>query len=201
MSVSQAFETACADTRLEPQFRVVSIGGERKAFRLEAIYWTVMDMIARRNRRTLSAEIAATLARIGGRANQSAHLRARCAADLLDLLELAEARSATPSWRAVIDGMPQPAFVMTRGLRVLQANAAMRRLLEERGLALDGAASPIMLEAPPALAERVRSETGAVGVCNAVLRDGVRRCVLRTRIVSAGATPGSLLLGFPDSEA
>ena len=97
MSVVQdpsAFDLARADPRLEQQFRVISIGGERKAFRLEAVFWTVMRRVALRNKRSLAAEMAAALGRLSQRANQSAHLRARYAADLLDLLELAEANAA-----------------------------------------------------------------------------------------------------------
>lgn len=202
MSVAQdtsAFDLARADPRLEQQFRVISIGGERKAFRLEAVFWTVMRLVARRNKRTLPAEMAAALGRLGQGSNQSAHLRARYAADLLDLLELAEANTARPDWAGVVEAMPQPAVVLTRTLKVLQANAAMRTLLAQRGVPLKADAVPTV-DVPPAIAERLGEEAGAAAGCNAIFRDGAGRCVVRTRFVSATAGGGPLLLGFPDLE-
>jgi len=201
MSVAQdpsAFDVARADPRLEPQFRVVSIAGERKAFRLEAVFWTVMGLVARRNKRSLPAEMAAALGRLGQRSNQSAHLRARYAADLLDLLELAEANVSRPDWAVVVDAMPQPAMVLTRTLKVVQLNPPMRALLGQRGLSLKIGAQPVV-EVPPAIGDRLGSEAGAIGACNAIIRDGAGRCVVRTRFVSAGGG-GPLLLGFPDDD-
>ncbi|MGA0604089.1 hypothetical protein ACO2Q3_25515 [Caulobacter sp. KR2-114] len=194
-----AFDIARSDPRLEPQFRVISIAGERKAFRLESVFWTVMGLVARRNRRSLAEEMAAALGRLGQRVNQSAHLRARYAADLLDLLEIAETNGARPDWAAVVDAMPQPAVVLTRTMKVLQLNAPMRALLNQRGLPLKASTQPV-IDVPPAIAERLGVETGAVGGCNAIFRDGAGRCVVRTRFVSAAGGAGPLLLGFPDLE-
>jgi len=202
MSVAQdpsAFDIAKVDPRLEQQFRVVSIDGERKAFRLEAVFWTVMRLVARRNKRSLPAEMAAALGRLGHGSNQSAHLRARYAADLLDLLELAEANAVRPDWAGVVEAMPQPALVMTRTLRVLQVNAPMRSLLAARGVPLKTDGLP-MVDVPPAIAERLGEELGASAGCNAIFRDGAGRCVVRTRFVSASGGASPLLLGFPDFE-
>ncbi len=44
-----------ADERLALKFRVLSIEGKRRAFRLEAIFWSALEFIAARRRRSATA--------------------------------------------------------------------------------------------------------------------------------------------------
>ncbi|HWA62978.1 MAG TPA: ribbon-helix-helix domain-containing protein [Caulobacteraceae bacterium] len=195
-----AVEAPPSDRRVEPQFKVVSLGGERKAFRLEGVFWTAMETIARLNRRSLPAEIAATLAKAGPGSNQSAYLRARCAADLLDLWSVAEARSAAPAWDRVIDTMPCAAFVASRTGRVLKLNAAMVALLARKDVAASNEVPP-GLELAAQVAARLKDGDEDTIVCNAVFRQGERRAVVRARLVNAGPDARSMVLGFADDAA
>jgi predicted DNA-binding ribbon-helix-helix protein len=189
--------------RLAPRFRVVSIAGERRAFRLEQVFWTALAAIARRNRRDLAGEIAASLRRAPANLNASAMLRASVTADLLDLWELAEARAVRPAWGRVIAALPTPAFAATPSQAVAALNEPMRAVLERRGLPLSasGPESTLGVElAAGAVTQLLRSDRGDFLVCNAVFRSGPHRASCRTRVVQAddGRAERRLILGFPE---
>lgn len=191
------------DDRLAQRFRVVSISGERRGFRLEQVFWTALAAIAMRNRRSVAGEIAATLRRSPGNLNSSAMLRASLAADLLDLWDLAEARSARPAWGKVLAALPTPAFAATRSQAVAGLNEPMRVLLEQRGLPRSacGPESPLSVElAAGAVAQLMKAERGDFLVCSAVFRSGAHRATCRTRVVQADDDKAGhrLILGFPE---
>jgi predicted DNA-binding ribbon-helix-helix protein len=125
------------ELRLSPHFRALSIGGARKGFRLEAIYWEALEAIAQRNGRSLTEEVAATLARIGPSGNDAATLRASITADLHDLWKVAAARQARLDWTRVIDEVPGLAFAMTHSQNLVAAGARLRERLKILGGTMD----------------------------------------------------------------
>jgi predicted DNA-binding ribbon-helix-helix protein len=203
MSLALDRKAPGADPRLSPRFRTLTIGGVRRAFRLEGAFWSALGAIAARNRRTLASEIAVRLAGAPDEANHSGRLRAGAAADLLDLWETAEANTVKPQWARVVQAIPSPAFAATGSGRVLALNAGMRGLLARRGLP-DGAlakASGIAVElAAGAIFQANRASREAPVVCNAVFRAGEARALAKVRIVlaDAGQEPARLIIGFPE---
>lgn len=195
---SAAFDENVRDQRLQPQFRIIAVRGERKAFRLERVFWQAMEAIARRNRRALSEEIAVTLAQVSPSINQSAHLRARCASDLLDLWELAESRNVTPTWRRVVEAMPGAAFAMTRSQLLLCLNGSMREHLRRKGVPLadDAGERSMKLELAPAVIVQLRDSSGEPVECNMVFGVGAHRCVCRVRLVASNTAAEPLVIGF-----
>src|SRR5579863_10398245 len=129
MSASLQTPEPTEDDRLAPRFRVVSIAGERRGFRLEQVFWSALAAIATRNRRSLAGEISATLRRTPGNLNASAMLRASLTADLFDLWDMAEGRAVRPAWGKVLAALPTPAFAATRAQAVAALNEPMRALL------------------------------------------------------------------------
>ena len=186
------------------RFRAIAVAGKRRGFRLESIFWSALEVIASRNRRTLPGEIAETLRDAQDHQNASALLRARVAADLIDLWSLAEARSAAPAWGKVLMAMPTPAFALSRSEAVAAINEPMRRLLERRGLppVADNPDGAIKVEFPtPILTRQLGLEPGAGLICNATFKAAGRLAPLRVRLVRAGdgRDEDKLTLGFPDA--
>jgi predicted DNA-binding ribbon-helix-helix protein len=129
------------DLRLSPHFRALSIGGARKGFRLEAVYWEALNAIAARNGRSLTEEVAATLKRLGSGGNDAAALRASVTADLYDLWKVAAARQARLDWTKVIDELPGLVFAVTPSQNLIAINARLRDRLKILGGEMDGAAA------------------------------------------------------------
>jgi predicted DNA-binding ribbon-helix-helix protein len=203
MSLALDRKTPATDARLAPRFRTLTIGGVRRAFRLEGAFWAAIAAIAERNRRTLAAEIGARLAGAPDEANHSGVLRAGVASDLLDLWETAEASAAKPQWARVVQAIPSPAFAATGSGRMLALNEAMRGLLAKRGLpdtALSKAPAVAVELAAGAIFQANRASREAPVVCNAVFRAGEARAVARVRIVlaDAGQDQARLIIGFPE---
>jgi predicted DNA-binding ribbon-helix-helix protein len=190
------------DVRLSPRFRVFPIGGERRGFRLEQVFWNALAAIAERNRRDLAGEIAATLRRAPAELNASATLRASAVADLMDLWELAEAKAARPSWGKVIKALPYPAFAATRSLTLAALNDSMRVYLERRGLHAPvgpGRSATVEL-ADGAIVQLLKAEPDGYVICNAVFRSGQHRALSRVRVVQVDGDRSEprLMLGFPE---
>jgi predicted DNA-binding ribbon-helix-helix protein len=193
-------DAAPCDSRLAPRFRVLSIAGARRAFRLEAVFWSALAAIAALNRRPLAAEIAARLTDAPDAANHSALLRAGAVADLLELWETARAHAAKPMWTKVLAAMPGPAFAATGSGRLVALNAPMRGLLERHGLAPAPLAQASVELAAGALGQLSKAHLDQPVVCNAVFRAERSRAACRVRIVLAepGQTDSRLIIGFPE---
>lgn len=186
-------------------FRVLSIGGARKAFRLETVFWEALEALAKRNGRTLAAEVEARLVEAPDHLNQSSALRANLAAELLALWRRAENRALRPEWSAMVAAVPAPAFVISRRSVLLSANEPLLTYLQsqrlDRGVPLNTlqGAMELTVQAPPsAIAEFAgRSERKFVS-CNVVFAFGHHRISCRTRLLPVeGPTPeAAALLGF-----
>jgi predicted DNA-binding ribbon-helix-helix protein len=193
--------------RFRLQFRVLMIGGARKAFRLEAVFWEGLEVLARRNGRTLAGEVEARLAAAPEHLNQSSALRTSLAGDLFDLWKTADARVARPQWASLVAAMPAPAFVISRRSVLLAANEPLLSYLQRQrpgaGLPLNTipGALDLGVDTPPsAVSELVAGAGRRFVTCNVVFRTGVQRITCRVRLVpvegSSVETPA--VLGFVD---
>jgi predicted DNA-binding ribbon-helix-helix protein len=187
-----------------PRFRVVSIDGKRRGFRLESIFWSALELIASHHGRTLPAQIASILQGVDDDANASAAVRSSVAAELIDISEIGKASAVNPSWEKVLTAMPHPAFALTRNQAIVALNDPMWAFLESRGLPRAPAAPNEVLGVEltaAALARRHGVDPGDFVLCNAVFRVGGRLTNCRVRIIQAAGDAGDrrLMLGFPDA--
>jgi predicted DNA-binding ribbon-helix-helix protein len=159
-------------------FRVLSIGGARKGFRLEMIYWQALDVLAARNGRNLAAEVQARLAGAPEGVNHSSVLRASIAADLMGAWKQAEAEALRPDWSAMIAALPSPAFLVSRRSVLLAVNEPLLSMLQslrsEPGLpwnTIQGALT-LSVQVPPAGGAELASGHRRFVICTVVFSGG-----------------------------
>lgn len=181
--------------RLTPHFRALPMGGARKAFRLEEIYWEALEAIARRNHRTLTEEVAATLARAGEGGNDAAALRASITSDLFDLWQIAAARHVRFDWARVIEEMPAQAFVVTASQALVAANPRLLRALHPFGVGRNKEALKVSID--PTVIAQVERRGGFVD-CQVCFFEGGARAIRRARLgpASDSAAAHNILLGY-----
>jgi predicted DNA-binding ribbon-helix-helix protein len=201
VAAERTVDTPSVDARLLPRFRVLTIEGVRRAFKLEPVYWSALSVLAARRRRTLAAEVVERLKSAPPGTNQSAFLRASVAGDLYDSWQVQQARTSTVGWANVVDAIAEPAFAATVGGRLTAINPPMLALLRARGLPFKGDASDISLElAPGALTLLNNGRRAEPVVCSAGFRIAGHRVSCRVRVVPSRSGPadsgGSLLIGF-----
>jgi predicted DNA-binding ribbon-helix-helix protein len=190
------------DPRLAPHFRALPIGGTRKAFRLEAIYWEALEAVAQRNGRNMTEEVAATLGRIGEAGNEAAALRASITADLLDLWRVAAARQAKIDWTRVLDEVPGLAFTMTPSQNLIAVNAGLRERLKILGgdITQAAAATELRISLDPAVVTQIERKRGFLD-CSVCFHRGGWKSVRRARLGpgSESLAGGTVLLGFVEA--
>ena len=185
-------------------FRVLSIGGARKAFRLEMIYWRALELMAERNGRSVAAEVEARLGQ-AEHPNQTSLLRANLTSDLFEAWQEAEAQLSRPDWSAMVAALPTPAFLVSRRSVLLAVNEPLLVMLQSLRSApgtpfntLQGAAD-LRVQVPDSAGAELRAgaERKFV-VCNVTFKGQDQRIVCRARMISAqGASPGAAnLLGL-----
>jgi predicted DNA-binding ribbon-helix-helix protein len=196
---------AAEDPRNRLHFRVLAIGGARKAFRLEMIYWEALELLAARNGRSIAAEAQARLGGAPENLNQASVLRTSLTADLLDAWKESEARAAHPDWSAMIAALPTPAFLVSRRSVLLSVNAPLLSVLQAvrapNGVPLDTVegAMNLRIEVPPSVAvELGRSGGRKFVLCTVTFAAQGQRIACHARLLPAqGATPDAAnLLGL-----
>jgi predicted DNA-binding ribbon-helix-helix protein len=195
------------ESRFRPQFRVLMIGGARKAFRLESAFWNALEVLSRRNGRSLAGEVEARVAASPSDLNASSALRASLAAELMDLWAQAESRIARPQWPALVAAVPAPAFIVSRRSVLMAVNEPLLTYLEGqrpgRGVPLNTlpGALDMSVETPPsAIAELVADPTRRFVTCNVVFKSQGRRVGCRVRLspIDGATLDTPALLGFID---
>lgn len=186
-------------------FRVLSLDGARKAFRLEMIYWEALAVLAAHNGRTVPAEVQARLANAPGDLNQSSVLRAGITADLLSGWKAAEARAARPDWSAMIAALPAPAFLASRKSVLLAVNEPLLSVLQglrhEPGVPLNTLEGALQLSVqlpPSAVAELGPASNRKFVISTATFAANGQRIACRVRLTAAQGTQleAAYLLGF-----
>lgn len=189
-------------------FRVLTIDGARKAFRLEMIYWRALDVLASQNGRSVAAEVQARLANAPEDLNQSSVLRASLTADLLESWKDAEERAIRPDWSAMIAALPSPAFLVSRRSVLLAVNEPLLTVLQglraEPGVPLNTLEGAVKLsvEVPPSAAAQLSPGSGRKFViCKVAFAAQGQRIACHARMVPVqGANlEAANLLGFLES--
>ena len=113
----------------EGKLRVLQRGGQRVAVKLEAIFWSQLDEIARDSDTSTSKLVFALLERAGPTKNKTAVLRCYC-------LDRARAKSASAMLQAtsfdllgIVAACPVPVAVITAGLKIAAYNPSFSTLI------------------------------------------------------------------------
>ncbi len=123
----------------ETRFRILRVGGRRRAFSLEPVFWSILEQAARAHGRRLNDHVLAVVGDAAG--NATALLRAHAAAwieaEHRRLSDLGLAALA----RRIVNTVPSPAFVIDQHTRIVAHNGAFLDLAGDR----EGAAPPLPL--------------------------------------------------------
>jgi predicted DNA-binding ribbon-helix-helix protein len=207
MSSIEALADALApeEARSRLHFRVLTIDGARKAFRLEMIYWEALELLAARNGRTVAAEAQARLAHAPANLNLASALRTSLTSDLLDGLREREAEAARFDWSAVVAALPTPAFLVSRRSVLLTVNAPLLSALQQMrgpsGVPLDTVegAMRLSVEIPPSALVALGGSAGRKFVlCTASFAAQGQRIACHARLLpaDAGGSDSANLLGL-----
>jgi predicted DNA-binding ribbon-helix-helix protein len=122
----------------DPVFRVVTHQGERYAFKLEDIFWKIIQLAATGKQQRLGAFISSLLPAYADTANKSSVLRVYAAQWLSQRLAEAATKSLNPKLPdKIVKSLPLACFTMDNHNRITSQNEPFLDLL--RGL-IDGGA-------------------------------------------------------------
>lgn len=184
------------------KFRVLRLGGSRKAFRLETPFWQALEIIAREKGRTLEEEVRSKLDSLAEGANQSSALRVGAIEDMIAFWQVAESRASRLSWTHVLEASPSPAFALTESRRIICANAALVKAVRGHRLAAEAGPTEIAIELPAQAVEEALRSGGHV-LTTALFRSGPFRFSARTRLAGHidGSDANRVVIGFLEGSA
>jgi predicted DNA-binding ribbon-helix-helix protein len=105
----------------------LKIGGRKRAFSLEPVFWEALDEIAQRNSDRLGASITRLLGD-GPHRNAASILRTGATGWLLQEYRKLSARDYKSLGQRIVDSIPVPAFVMDQRKEILAFNRAFLHL-------------------------------------------------------------------------
>jgi predicted DNA-binding ribbon-helix-helix protein len=111
----------------ESRFRILSIDGKRRAFKLEAAFWQALQEMAHAKGERLSLLISGLLSEAANE-NASSILRVAAASWLLETVKKQEERSIGARWQRIIDLIEQPAFIINQAKQIVLFNRPMQTL-------------------------------------------------------------------------
>lgn len=132
-------EKASPNSVLEPRFRLLTIAGRRRAFKLEPVFWRALEQMARQREERLPTLVAQLIGDEAG--NATARLRVAAVEWYAQQAHANRLQNLKGLWQRVIDLMIEPAFIIDQSKQILFFNAAMRALV-----AISGAKSQLHLE-------------------------------------------------------
>ncbi|KFC64582.1 hypothetical protein FG93_05178 [Bosea sp. LC85] len=115
----------------EPRLRLVTIGGRRRAFKLEPQFWQALERMARVRRERLSALVAHLLSGDGG--NATARLRVAAIEWFMGESHASQSQDLKSRWQRIIDLIIEPAFIINQQKQILLFNGPMRAFAASAG--------------------------------------------------------------------
>jgi predicted DNA-binding ribbon-helix-helix protein len=109
------------------RLRILKIGGRKRAFSLEPVFWEALDEIARTKKHRLGTYVAGLLGD-GPLRNASSVLRSGAVGWLLDEYRKLSERDYSGLGQRIVDSIPVPAFVMNQRKEILAFNRAFLQL-------------------------------------------------------------------------
>ena len=191
------------------EFRALTFQHKRHAFKLESIFWRVLEAAANANSMSLAQFISNVVSAPCDRSNKASMLRVAAAQWLMSrLLAVSEKSMSQKTVARVIKTSPVPAFIVSNTQAIEAPNEAFMRMLdgfEDEGLG--SARSDISLRFRSdvaSLLQRCKSNAAGYLVDELVFQVGQQRRILRARIAaieSINAQPLGFVVYIADEKA
>jgi|GEM_PF-732288 Uncharacterized protein related to arylsulfate sulfotransferase involved in siderophore biosynthesis len=117
---------------LEPHFRAVGAGAERRGIRLERIYWDCLGRMAGHTGTSTADIVRRSALLVPENGNLASVLRIVAFKWVLNRLENQEERAALESLNAIVHASPVPTLVMTRERRIMLFNELFVSMLRSK---------------------------------------------------------------------
>lgn len=109
----------------ELKFKVFRRGDDRRAFRLESIFWNILEEVAKSQRKSLRDTVFSITESSGKAGNQSSLLRSFAASYLAERLSEIEGGEGQRLALAPFYASPAPGLVVSESRRIVAHNKAM----------------------------------------------------------------------------
>jgi len=183
------------------RFRILQRGAWRRAIKLEEIFWTALEAMAGRKSTKLTDYVQSFLETRPASANLTAELRVHAARWLYGQLTVTEEKLTGFGPGAMLQAVPQPGFIVGRGLGLIAFNAEFLHLIRRIAAMEEGQAIPqarLNLDAPLArILERLRETAPRPLDCGFTLTIQRRASRGRVRVCIAPGPDGrDDIMGF-----
>lgn len=115
----------------EARLRLLTVGGRRRAFKLEIQFWQALEHMARVRRERLSTLVAHLIADDGG--NATAKLRVAAIEWFMGEGHASQSQDLKSRWQRIIDLIIEPAFIINKHKQILLFNGPMRSFAASAG--------------------------------------------------------------------
>ncbi len=122
---------------LEPRFRAVTGGGERRGIRLERIYWDGLGRMSEAGGISIGELVSNTAAEMPETGNLTSLLRVLSFKWALNRLDAVEHVASLTNLNAVLQASPTPAVVLTQERGIKLFNDAFLKMLRHRLTLID----------------------------------------------------------------
>lgn len=191
------------------EFRTLTFQHKRHAFKLESIFWRVLEAAANANGISLAQFVSNVVSAPSDHSNKSSILRVAAAQWLMSRwLAVSEKSISQKTLARVIKTSPIPAFIVSNTQAIEAPNEAFMRMLDAFGDEGEGGARPaisIRFRSDVAsLVQRCRSNATGYLVDELVFQVGQQTRILQARITaieSANAQPLGFIVYIADEKA
>jgi len=191
------------------EFRTLTFQHKRHAFKLESIFWRVLEAAANANGISLAQFVSNVVSAPSDHSNKASILRVAAAQWLMSRwLAVSEKSISQKTLARVIKTSPIPAFIVSNTQAIEAPNEAFIRMLDAFGDEGEGGARPaisIRFRSDVAsLVQRCRSNATGYLVDELVFQVGQQTRILQARITaieSANAQPLGFIVYIVDEKA
>lgn len=117
---------------LQPHFRAIGSGAERRGIRLERIYWECLGRVAAHTRVSTAEVVRKSAAQVPDNGNLASLLRIVALKWVLGRLESQEDKAVLESLNAIVHASPVPTMIMTGERRIMLFNELFVNMLKNR---------------------------------------------------------------------
>ena len=185
---------------LVPEFRAVTIAGTRKGFRLEKLYWRLLDELAHREGMRRSVLIASILDQAEASAtNGASAIRSYVTRSIESDRDRASNELSQPKIVRLLQQAPMPAFAINRERRLQMVNSEFTQLVRVTigNMTEHVPTDTTQLKLDTRIEELfAQAETKGWTACNYHITVGDRSRRGRTKLVAAPPYPSTILVGY-----
>ena len=184
------------------EFRTLTHKQKRRAFKLERMFWKILEGAAAADRKSLAEFVAGVLAEREKHPNKTSLLRVAAAQWLIDKVVDVSNRSMSQKMLGqIVKASPMPCFLVSGEHAIESPNGAFMKMLDsmqaERGQPTGGAISIRFRSDVPSLTKRCKTSAAGFVTDELILSIGGEARILNAQITaleSAGGRPMGFLI-------